>query len=133
VTVDAVRSAYQSLGEGDVEPVVLLIHPDMEWRGRRRLRRFRRAPACHGPDEAREVLNGGISKRRMNGDRDYKLDSVQSRGDRVVVTFSWSDRYGKRHNWAQALRLKDGKIIDMQDFAHPGRAVALMRARTVFA
>jgi ketosteroid isomerase-like protein len=45
VAVDAVRSAYEALGEGDVEPLVALIHPDMEWRGRRRLRRFLRAPS----------------------------------------------------------------------------------------
>jgi hypothetical protein len=39
VDVDAVRAAYESLGEGDVEPLVALIHPEMEWRGRRRLPR----------------------------------------------------------------------------------------------
>jgi hypothetical protein len=39
MAVDAVRAAYQSLGEGDVEPLVSLIHPGMEWRGRRRLLR----------------------------------------------------------------------------------------------
>ena len=66
----------------------------------------------------------------MLGDRDYSLDSVQSRGDRVVVTVSWSDKDGERHNWAQALRLKDGKIIDMEDFAHPRSALTLMRFRT---
>jgi ketosteroid isomerase-like protein len=37
VAVDAVRAAYQSLGEGDVEPLVLLMHSEMEWRGRRKL------------------------------------------------------------------------------------------------
>jgi ketosteroid isomerase-like protein len=40
VAIDTVRAAYQSLGEGDVEPLVSLIDPSMEWRGRRRLRRF---------------------------------------------------------------------------------------------
>jgi len=40
MAVDAIRSAFESLGEGDVEPLVALIHPDMEWRGRRRLSRF---------------------------------------------------------------------------------------------
>ena len=68
----------------------------------------------------------------MDGGRDYSLDSVQPRGDRVVVAFSWSDKEGKRHNWAQALRLRDGKIIDMQDFARPRSAVVLMRLRTSF-
>jgi hypothetical protein len=68
----------------------------------------------------------------MLGDRDYAVDSVQSRGDRVVVAFSWSDKEGRRHNWAQALRLSHGKIVDMQDFANPTSAAALMRIRTAF-
>jgi len=78
------------------------------------------------------VLTEGIAARRKLGDRDYSLDSVRSRGDRVVVAFSWSDRDGQRHHWAQALRLKDGKIFDMQDFASPKSAFALMRLRTAF-
>ena len=45
VAVDAIRSAYEALGEGDVEPLVALIHPDMEWRGRRRLRQPLRPPS----------------------------------------------------------------------------------------
>jgi len=45
VALDAVRSAYQSLGEGDAEPLVSLIHPDMEWRGRRRLGQLLRPPS----------------------------------------------------------------------------------------
>jgi ketosteroid isomerase-like protein len=45
VDVDALRSAYAALGEGDVEPLVALIHPEMEWRGRRRLPRFWSPPS----------------------------------------------------------------------------------------
>ncbi len=66
------------------------------------------------------------------GDREYSLDAIRSRGDRVVVAFSWSDKDGQRHAWAHALRLRDGKIVDMQDFANPKSALALMRVRTVF-
>jgi hypothetical protein len=33
--VDQVRQAYEALGTGDVEPIVALMHPEMEWRGRR--------------------------------------------------------------------------------------------------
>jgi ketosteroid isomerase-like protein len=68
----------------------------------------------------------------MLGDRDYRLDSVESRGDRAVAAFSWSSADGQRHRWAQALRLKDGKIIDIQDYANPRSAAALMRLRTAF-
>lgn len=66
------------------------------------------------------------------GDREYRLDAIRSRGNRVVVAFSWSDKDGHRHAWAHALRLRDGKIVDMEDFANPKSALALMRVRTVF-
>jgi ketosteroid isomerase-like protein len=45
VAADTIRSAFQSLGGGDVEPLVALIHPDMEWRARRRLPRFWKPPS----------------------------------------------------------------------------------------
>jgi hypothetical protein len=49
-----------------------------------------------------------------------------------VVAFSWSDGEGRRHRWAQALRLRDGMIVDMQDFGSPKRALALVRLRAAF-
>jgi hypothetical protein len=74
-----------------------------------------------------------MRKRTLLGARDFALDSVQSRADRVVVAFSWADKRGRRHKWAQAVRLRSGMIVDMQDFASPARAVAWVRIRTVFA
>jgi ketosteroid isomerase-like protein len=44
VSVDTIRTAYESLAAGDVEPLVSLIHPEMEWRGRRSLRRLWQPP-----------------------------------------------------------------------------------------
>jgi hypothetical protein len=70
--------------------------------------------------------------RRKAGDQDGRLDSVEQRGDRVVVAFSWSERNGKRHAWAQVLDLKDGKIVSIQDYARPSRAAVSARVRSVF-
>ena len=44
MSVDEIRVAYEALGAGDVEPLVGLIHPQMEWRGRRSLAYFWRPP-----------------------------------------------------------------------------------------
>jgi hypothetical protein len=38
------RSAFEALGGGDVEPLVALIDPAIEWRGRRRVLHFWRPP-----------------------------------------------------------------------------------------
>ena len=69
--------------------------------------------------------------RRKVGDHDGRLDSLEQRGNRIVVAFSWSERTGKRHEWAQVLKLKDGMIIEMDDFAKRSRAALAMRLRTV--
>ena len=70
--------------------------------------------------------------RRLFGVGDYLLESVHSSRDRVVVAFSWADEQGQRQGWAHALRMSQGKIVDIQDFASARRAVALMRLRTAF-
>jgi hypothetical protein len=67
--------------------------------------------------------------RKRAGDHDGRLDSVEHRGNRVVVAFSWSDGNDKRHDWAQVLKLKDGKVFDTQDYAKPSRAALATRLR----
>jgi hypothetical protein len=37
--------------------------------------------------------------------------------------FSWAEESGKRHEWAHLLQLRDGLIVDMQDYASGARAV----------
>jgi ketosteroid isomerase-like protein len=44
VAADAIRSAYEALGQGDVDPLVMLMDEDMEWDGRRRGWRIWRPP-----------------------------------------------------------------------------------------
>jgi hypothetical protein len=70
--------------------------------------------------------------RRKAGDRAGHVASVDHRGDRVVVAFSWSDRSNKRHEWAQVLELADSRIIAVQDYAKPSSAALAMRLRAVF-
>jgi hypothetical protein len=69
--------------------------------------------------------------RRKDGDHDGRIDAVEQRGARVIVTISWADKEGRRHDWAHVLKRKDGKIVDIQDYASPKRAVAAARMRTV--
>jgi len=35
MSTDAIRTAFEALGSRDVERLVALMHPKMEWRGRR--------------------------------------------------------------------------------------------------
>jgi len=69
--------------------------------------------------------------RRKAGDHDGRVDSVEQRGNRVVVAFSWSDRGNKRHEWAQVLELKDDRVVSMQDYAKLSSAALVTRLRTI--
>ena len=44
MSTTTIRAAYDALVAGEAEPLVALIDPQMEWRGRRRLQRFWRPP-----------------------------------------------------------------------------------------
>lgn len=70
--------------------------------------------------------------RRRHADHDARIDSVEQRGGRIVVVFSWADKDSERHQWAHVLKLEDGKIIDMQDYAKPARAAVATRLRALF-
>jgi hypothetical protein len=52
---------------------------------------------------------------------------VEQRNDRVAVVFSWAEASGTRHEWAQLLHLRDGMIVDMQDYASGAHALRRMR------
>jgi hypothetical protein len=65
----------------------------------------------------------------MEGDHDYRVDRVEERRGRVLVAFSWADRHGRRHSWAHVLKIKAGRIVDMQDFASP--TIAALAARVL--
>ena len=73
-----------------------------------------------------------IHWRCKEGDHDARIDAVEQHGTRVIVTLSWADKTGKRHDWAHVLQLNEGKNLDMQDYANPRRAVAAARLRAVF-
>jgi hypothetical protein len=42
----------------------------------------------------------------------------------VIVTYSWADASGRRWDWSQILQLRDGMIVDMEDY---GRGNPLRR------
>ena len=43
------------------------------------------------------------------------------------MALSWNARGGERVEWAQALILRDGQIVHIQDFADPANAFKAIR------
>jgi hypothetical protein len=67
------------------------------------------------------VLRSTIEWRNRNGDHDLRVDRVEQRNGRFAVVISWAERDGTRHEWAHVLRLRDGMIVDMRDYASGAR------------
>ncbi len=79
--------------------------------------------------EARAVLQSGIEWRRRSGESDYRLDRFERTANAAAVVFSWTAGDGSRRSWAQALVLRDGRIVHIQDFADPAKALKAIGAR----
>jgi ketosteroid isomerase-like protein len=45
----------------------------------------------------------------------------------VVARYSWFDRDGHRRTAAQVLTVRDGRVVDIQDYRSPARAAAAAR------
>jgi hypothetical protein len=69
-----------------------------------------------------------IEDHRRQGSSDWQLDDVRGVGNRVAVAFSWRTPDGSRTRWAQLLTLRSGKIVAMEDYARPKRALRAVRA-----
>jgi ketosteroid isomerase-like protein len=115
--IDQLRAAAEALNQGDPEPFASLIADDNEWRGVSHGHLWwKSTPACHGSDEAREVLKFQIKK---GGDRRIEIqpEFTQVGDDKIIGSTQWLGADGRRHERFQVLTLRDGKIVDMQGCA----------------
>ena len=69
----------------------------------------------------------GIEKRRRLGDRDYRVETVEGHGNAAAASFSWTTGNGDRVTWGQAMILRDGRIVRMQDFTDAEKALKAAR------
>jgi ketosteroid isomerase-like protein len=123
--IDRLRAAAEALNRGDPEPFVALIADDSEWRGIARGSLWKKqTPSCHGPDEARKVLQLQFAKRRGV---EIHPEFTQI-GDRIIGTTRWIDADGRRGERYQVLTVRDGKIVDMQGCASRREAERFARS-----
>jgi ketosteroid isomerase-like protein len=67
----------------------------------------------------------------VKGDHDGRVEAIHEHGTRVAVALSWADTEGRRQTWAHVLKLNDGAITGIQDYASPVLARAAARLRAV--
>lgn len=68
-----------------------------------------------------------IEWRRRTGDHDYRLDAFEVHGDAAAAAYSWTTAEGVRVSWSHTLILRDGRIVRMQDFSDPEKALRAIR------
>ncbi len=124
--------ALEAMNRGDVEPVVALLDPDVDWRGRSRGHLWRRySPSCHGPDQARENLRLQVVKGRARpGVKEFALEQVDQVGECVVVGGRWTMADGSRETagrFYQVLRVRGGRIAHIQGCSSRRAAMAYAR------
>lgn len=113
------KVALDAMNRGDVEPVVALLDPDVDWRGKPRGHLWwRHEPSCHGPDEARRNFELQVVKGRARPrTKAFALEQVDRVGDRVVVGGRWTMDDGGSEaagRFFQVLTVRDGRIVDIQ-------------------
>jgi hypothetical protein len=69
-----------------------------------------------------------LIQRRRFGRSEFRVDDVREAGERVAVALSWRTRTGDRDAWGHVVTVREGRIVDMQDYRTPADA---MRALVV--
>ena len=112
--IDELRSAADALNQGNPEPFAALMADNSEWRGVSSGHLWwKRTPACHGPAEAREVMEFQIRKRPDNR-RQVRPEFKQVGDDKIIGSTEWMGTDGRRQVRYQVLTIRDDKIVDMQ-------------------
>jgi ketosteroid isomerase-like protein len=127
--IDRLRAAAAALNEGDHEPFARLMDDGSEWLGVSQGHLWwKRTPVCHGPGEALEVMRRQIRER---GDDRLQIrpEFTQVGADAIIASSEWVRTDGRRQVRYQVLRLRDGKIVDMQGCASRRAAERLAHRR----
>ena len=112
--VEDLQAAAEALNRGGPEPFTALLADDSEWRGVSSGHLWwKHTPACHGPNEALEVMRQQIKKR---GDHRLQVrpEFTLVGDDKIIGSSEWMGTDGRRQVRYQVLTLRDGKIVDMQ-------------------
>jgi ketosteroid isomerase-like protein len=111
---EELRAAADALNEGNPEPFTALMATDSEWRGVTNGHLWwKQTPACHGPEEAREVMQHQIQKRADNR-LQVRPEFIQVGDDKIIGSTEWMGTDGRRQVRYQVLTFRDAKIVDMQ-------------------
>ncbi len=105
------RTAYDAMRLGDVNPLAELMDENIRWIGEEGLGDPR--PVCNGREEASAVLKHAVE--RMPA-RDMERISIA--GDRILSVAHWHEGTGPPgvDRVYNLITMRDGRIVRMEDF-----------------
>jgi ketosteroid isomerase-like protein len=111
-----VRSAYEAYGRGDVDRLLELVHPDLEWTYLDPSFADPQPQVCHGRDQLAWALG-----RQAGRGVSSELEEIESCGDKVMVAVHTpgADQHrawrGNDRNYL-VLTLRQGQVVAMRAF-----------------
>jgi ketosteroid isomerase-like protein len=125
--VGLIRSAYEAYANGDLEAMLGLVDPDLEWTYLDPGLEDPQPQVCHGRHEPESAL-----ERRAERGLTTELEEVVGNGDRVMVMARTPgvDAYRARpaddRNFS-VLTVRDGRIVALRDYRDRDEALAAIR------
>ncbi len=120
-----VRAAYEAYGRGEVNRLLELVHPDLEWTYLDPSMASPQPQTCHGREELAQAL-GQQARRGLVS----VVEEIAASGDKVMVAVR-TPGADQRRAWQAddrsylVLTLDQGRIVAMRDFRDRDEARSL--------
>ena len=117
-----VRAAYEAYGRGEVNRLLELIHPDLEWTYLDPSMENPQPQTCHGREALAEALGQQAERGLVS-----EVQEIASSGDKVMVAVhtpgidQWRAWQAEDRSYL-VLTLDQGRIVAMRDFRDRGEA-----------
>jgi ketosteroid isomerase-like protein len=111
-----VRAAYEAYGRGDVNRLLELVHPDLEWTYLDPSAEDPQPQVCHGREELGQALGQQADRGLVS-----QVEEIASSGDKVMVAVR-TPGADQRRAWQAddrnyvVLTLARGRIVALRDF-----------------
>jgi ketosteroid isomerase-like protein len=125
--VELIRNAYEAYAKGDLETMLELVDPDLEWTYLDPSLEDPQPEVCHGRHELESAL-----ERRAELGLTAELEEVVGNGDRVMVVArtqgvdAYRARPAEDRNFI-VLTVRNGRIVALRDCRDRDEALAAIR------
>lgn len=114
--VSVVRAAYEAYGRGEVNRLLELIHPDLEWTYLDPSMEDPQPQTCHGREQLARVLGRQADRGLVS-----QVEEIASSGDKVMVAVH-TPGADQRRAWQSGdrsylvLTIEGGRIVALRSF-----------------